>query len=196
MEGVGHFMSKSLRMAVWYWEQPVDKAGVEALMAYGLAHNETNVAMVAELAVSNIQAPRPEGLTINYADNPHQIQQYGTLIARAFNNAAEASHIAAYFDVLSSQPMSAFPAMRHYLGTYQNKVVASGALFVGSETVGIYDIITHPDHRHRGIGSAMFAHLLDEAKAYQRLCCSASIDGGYRDVSQGRFCPCWECAGI
>jgi ribosomal protein S18 acetylase RimI-like enzyme len=46
--------------------------------------------------------------------------------------------------------------------------VASGTLFIERESVGIYDIVTHRDYRHRGIGSAMFAHLLNEAKLYQR----------------------------
>jgi hypothetical protein len=48
-----------------------------------------------------------------------------------------------------------FPAMRYYLGTFHGKVVAIGTLFVGTQTVGIYDIVTHNDYRRRGIGSAI-----------------------------------------
>jgi ribosomal protein S18 acetylase RimI-like enzyme len=72
----------------------------------------------------------------------------------------------AYYQRLADYGMEHFPAMRHYLGTYEDKVVAAGTLFVGSETLGVYDIVTHPDYRRRGIGSAMFAHLLHEARAW------------------------------
>src|SRR5215813_10590755 len=66
--------------------------------------------------------------------------------------------------MLSKYEMSRFPAMRHYLGIYHDEVVATGTLFIGSETAGIYDIATRVEYRHRGIGSAMFAHLLKEAE--------------------------------
>lgn len=167
-EGVGYFMSKRFPMAIWYWEQDVDNSGLEALRAYGLVHNETNVAMYVELTGSKFNVTPPEGLMIQYAQSPKQIQQYGDLLARLFSNSAEGDNVAAYFNMLSEHPMSAFPAMRHYLGKYHDEVVATGTLFIGSETVGIYDIVTRTDYRHRGIGSAMFAHLLNEAKSCSR----------------------------
>ena len=58
--------------------------------------------------------------------------------------------------------------MRFYLGIYEGRAVATGTMFVGQETVGIYDIVTLAEYRRRGIGSAMFAHLLQAAQLCQR----------------------------
>jgi len=72
-----------------------------------------------------------------------------------------------------------FPAMHYYLGTLHHTVVATGMLFVGSETVGIYDVATCDAYRRRGIGSAMFQHLLEDARTCNRRFCvlQASEDG-------------------
>ncbi len=68
--------------------------------------------------------------------------------------------------------------------------MATGSLFVGRETIGIYDIMTRADHRRRGLGSAMFGHLLEEAKQFghRHAVLQASADGAgiYR---QAGFLP-------
>ncbi len=167
-DGVGYFTSKSFPVALWYWEDNADKSRMSALTAYGLTHDETNIAMYAELIQSNFNVTSPEGLMIKCVETSSEIQQYGSVLASLFGASEEGNNVAAYFNLLSKQPISQFPAMRHYIGKYQGEVVATGALFVDRETVGIYDIATHASYRHKGIGSAMFAHLLKEAKFYQR----------------------------
>ncbi|CAN5383059.1 GNAT family N-acetyltransferase [soil metagenome] len=165
-EGVGHFMAKQFPVAVWTWEDTADRSGMDALLAYGLTHNETNVAMVADLAETAFNIAMPTGLVIQHAESASELQQFGSLIARLFGASEEAPQVAAYFTQLSQQPLLRLPAMRHYIGTYQQEAVATGTLFIGSETIGIYDITTQVAYRQRGIGSAMFAHLLHEARAY------------------------------
>jgi ribosomal protein S18 acetylase RimI-like enzyme len=65
------------------------------------------------------------------------------------------------------------------LGTFHGKIVTIGTLFVGSQSVGIYDLVTHDDYRRRGIGSAMFEQLLKDARASNRrfAVLQASSDG-------------------
>lgn len=167
-DGIGYFISKSFPVALWYWEDDADKSGMSALTAYGLTHNETNIAMYADLIQSNFNVTSPEGLIIKCVETASEIQQYGSVLASLFGASEEGNNVAAYFNLLSEQPISQFPAMRYYIGEYQGEVVATGALFTARETVGIYDIATHASYRHKGIDSAMFAHLLKEAKFYQR----------------------------
>ncbi|MGH8000662.1 MAG: GNAT family N-acetyltransferase [Brasilonema sp.] len=88
-------------------------------------------------------------------------------VAALFGDSEEGRNVAAYFSLLCEQQINQFPAIRHYIGKYHGEVVATGTLFVGSETVGIYDIATRDEYRHRGIGSAMFAYLLREARSCQ-----------------------------
>jgi hypothetical protein len=69
-EGVGYFMAQGWPTAVWYWEDDSDKAKTADLLAYGLAHNETDVAMVADLATARTDAQMPTELVIQHADSP------------------------------------------------------------------------------------------------------------------------------
>jgi len=178
-DGVGHFMAKRWPMALWYWEDAADRQGMDALTAYGLAHTETHVAMYADLTQAHHRVPAPEELTISHAVHADEIRQYGSVIAELFGDSDEGRQVAAYFNLLSGYGVSHFPAMRYYIGTYAGEVVATGSLFIGSETVGIYDIVTRANYRRKGIGSAMFAHLLDEAKRYghRYAVLQASADG-------------------
>jgi GNAT superfamily N-acetyltransferase len=103
----------------------------------------------------------------------------GNVIAAGFGDSEEAGQVLAYFERLCEYPLSQFPAMQHYLATLQSNVVAIGTLFVGSQTAGIYDLVTCAPYRRRGIGSAMFQHLLQAARACNRRFCvlQASQDG-------------------
>jgi len=73
------------------------------------------------------------------------------------------------------------------------EVIATGSLFVGSASCGIYDIVTRADARQRGIGSAMFAHMLREARRFPHhtavLQASADGTGIYRKAG---FIPTGE----
>jgi GNAT superfamily N-acetyltransferase len=161
--GVGYFMSKRLPMALWYWADAADQSGIAALLAYGLTASETDVAMVADLAQVRLQAKAPPGLTIKLVENVDGLQQFAGVLVRLFGASAEAQGIAAYFRQFTHFTPDRFPALRYYIGIYQEQVVATGTLFVSSETSGIYDIVTDDAFRRKGIGSAMFAHLLQEA---------------------------------
>lgn len=167
IDGIGYFLAKQFPVAIWYWEDDVDKFAINALTAHGLEHNETNVAMCVDLTQANLNVNALEGLIINDAKCAIEIQQYGSVLASLFGDSDEGHNVTAYFNLLSEHAMSEFPAMRHYIGQYQGEVVATGALFIGSETIGLYDIATRAEYRHKGIGSAMFARLLEDAKSYQ-----------------------------
>lgn len=176
---VARFMTQRLPMALWCWEDAADQLDIAAVTGYKLPHTETHVAMYAERPRAPSHAIAPTGLTISLVEQPHQLQQYGAVIAALFGDSDEARYVAAYFDRLSAYPLSSVPAMRFYLGLYDGEAVATGTLFVGSDTLGIYDIVTRAEYRHKGIGSAMFAHLLWASTAYEQryVVLQASPDG-------------------
>ena len=182
-EGVGYFIAKGYPMALWYWADELDisgdKSGVDTLITYDLAHNETVIAMYADQSHLNFKVTQPETLIIKYAQSATEIRQYGAVIAELFAESDEGPNMAAYYNLLSQYDMSRFPEMRHYIGIYDDQVVATGTLFIGRETVGIYDIVTSAQYRRRGIGSAMFAYLLNEAKSFPHryVVLQASADG-------------------
>lgn len=164
--GVGYFMNKGLPMAIWYWEDATKTASIDTLLAYGLTTNETDVAMIADLTQANLPVAPPEGLTIKVVECADELQQFAGVLVRLFGASDEAQGVAAYFRQFRHYSSSRFPAMRYYIGLYQNQVVATGTLFVGSETCGIYDIVTDDAWRRKGIGSAIFAELLRAATGF------------------------------
>ncbi|MCG7409628.1 GNAT family N-acetyltransferase [Paenibacillus sp. ACRRX] len=51
-----------------------------------------------------------------------------------------------------------------YVGEYNGEAVSIGSLLSTENSVGIYDIATRQEYRGKGLGSAMFHYLLEEAK--------------------------------
>lgn len=190
---IDHFVTQRFPVALWYWQDELDRFRAHPTIASSFVHAETHVAMVAERVQIAADTAAPAGLHISAVEQPQQLQQYGGVLARLFGDSDEGRAVAAYYDRLSSYPVHDFPAMRCFIGTYHGNVVATGTLFVGRETLGIYDIVTAADHRQRGIGSAMFGHLLRAATAYpsRPVVLQASADGigiyrkaGFQPVGQ------------
>jgi ribosomal protein S18 acetylase RimI-like enzyme len=178
-EGVGYFMARQQPMALWYWEDESDRAHMGDLLAYGLVHAETDVVMVGALATMRPEATLPPHVSIAQVQTPAALQQFAELIVDQFGATAEGTVVARYYRQFKSYAPRDHPTLRHYLGWVDGHAVASGTLFSGSETAGIYDIITRPDYRQRGLGSAMVAHLLREATAlsYRHAVLQASAAG-------------------
>jgi len=179
LASIDHFTSKGFPMAVWSWENDVDQADFSVFTGHGLKHAEINTAMQADLSELQITSLHIEGLEIKRAVTTNDLLQFGTTLAAGFGASDEGDQVLAYFQRLCEYPLNNFPAMRYYLGTFHGIVVATGTLFVGSETVGIYDITTSNPYRRRGIGSAMFQHILEDARSCNRRSCilQASPDG-------------------
>jgi GNAT superfamily N-acetyltransferase len=190
---VDHFNTRRFPLAVWYWENNVKDADLTAFRQHGLSHAETHVAMYADLTEIQVTSFPIAGLEIKRATTASDLVQFGEVMTGLFGDSSEGHAVFAYFQRLCEYPISSFPAMHVYLGILHGTVVATGTLFVGSETVGIYDIATRDNYRRRGIGSAMFQSLLESARTWKRRYCvlQASRDGlgiylnaGFRAVGE------------
>ncbi|GHO88645.1 GNAT family N-acetyltransferase [Dictyobacter formicarum] len=176
---VDRFNAKGFPLAVWFWKNDVEDADLAEFTRHGPWHAETHVAMCADLSeIQALSLPITE-LEIKQAITASGLLQFGEAIAALFGDSDEGRQVLTYFQRLSEHSPGMFPAMLHYLGTFHGTVVATGTLFVGSETIGIYDIATHADYRRRGFGSAMFQYLLKEACTWNRRFCvlQASQEG-------------------
>lgn len=177
--GVDPFTSKGFPMALWYWESKEDQAGLAALLQHGLVLTETNTAMEVSLSKTR-RTPAPIAeVEIKRAETTDDLLEVGEMMFALFGGSDEGRAVFTYYRQLSEHPLSAFPAMHFYLGKLQGMVVTTGMLFVGSQTVGIYDVATHAQYRRRGIGSAMFGRLLQDACSFghRRCVLQASSDG-------------------
>jgi ribosomal protein S18 acetylase RimI-like enzyme len=179
LASIDHFTSKRFPMAVWSWEGDVDQANHAVFIQHGLKHAETSTAMQANLSGLQIASLHVEGLEIKQVMTKDELLQFGITLAAGFGASDEGKQVLAYFQRLCQYPLNTFPAMRYYLGMLHGTMVATGTLFVGSETAGIYDITTSAAYRRRGIGSAMFHHILADVTSCNRPSCilQASPDG-------------------
>jgi len=171
LASVDRFTFRGFPVAVWFWESDVDKAGISKLIQHRLVHTETYAAMYVDFSQIQMTPLHVEGLEIKQATTAGDLLLFGEVIAALFGDSSEGRQVLTYFQGLCQYPLSLFPAMRYYLGTFHGKVVAIGTLFVGSQTVGIYDIATRDGYRMRGIGTAMFQHLLKDACTENRRFC-------------------------
>jgi len=71
----------------------------------------------------------------------------------------------AWFDLYRSVGLDTRSPFRHYLGRLEGKPVAASSLFLGVGVAGIYDVVTIPEARRQGIGSAITLAPLREARA-------------------------------
>ena len=179
LASIDSFTSKGFPMAVWCWESDVDATGRATFIQHGLSHPEIDTAMYADLTQIHIAPLAIEGLEIHRAVTATDLLHVGNVMANLFGNSDEGEQVRAYFQHLSKYPLNLFPAMHHYFATLYDTTVAIGTLFIGSETAGIYDVVTSDAYRRRGIGSAMFQHLLADARSCSRRFCvlQASPDG-------------------
>ena len=179
LASIDHFTSKGFPLAVWFWESDFDQAGSSVFIQHGLESAEINTVMFTDLSELQIAPLHIEGLEIKRVVTASDLLQVGNVLAALFGDSEEAGQVLAYYQRLCEHPLSMFPAMHFYLGTLHRTVVATGMLFVGSETVGIYDVATCDAYRRRGIGSAIFQHLLKDACTCNRRFCvlQASQDG-------------------
>jgi GNAT superfamily N-acetyltransferase len=78
----------------------------------------------------------------------------------AFNRAAAQAD--GFYDVM--KPLLACSNARFYLGFYQGIPVATSMLFLSGGAVGVYFVVTHPDHRKKGYGTALTLAVLRDGR--------------------------------
>jgi hypothetical protein len=147
LASIDRFRERGFPFAIWDWESEGDQASRSTLIEHGLAQTETLTAMYVDLSEIQRASLHLEGLDIKQATTASDLLQFGEVIAASFAGSSEGRQMFAYFQRLCTYPLSMFPAMQYYLGTFHGEVVVIGTLFVGSQTVGIYDLVTRDDYR-------------------------------------------------
>jgi GNAT superfamily N-acetyltransferase len=179
LASIDRFIEKDFPFAVWNWQSQGDQESISTLIEHGLAQTETHTAMYVDLSQIPKASLHIEGLEIKQATTASDLLQFGEVIAALFGDSIEGRQVFVYFQKLCTYPLSMFPAIHYHLGTFHGEIVVIRTLFVGSQTVGIYDIVNRDDYRRRGIGSAMFQDLLKQACTQNHRFCvlQASKDG-------------------
>lgn len=104
----------------------------------------------------------PQNFMIERVDNDEDLRKWCQVMCEVFEMPKFVED--AWLDFKLSLGFDPSLPIRHYLGSLNDEVVATSTLFLGAGVAGIYDVSTLERARRKGIGSAMTAAPLMEAR--------------------------------
>lgn len=144
----------------WWITPSVQPANlVEILKANGFRHTYNSIGMAIDLASLPDQQTIP-GLTIRRMDDPADFHLFTGTFTIGFERPQEewASWDAVFRDFGFDGPW------RHFLAFLDGAPVATSSLFIAGDLGGIYNVVTLPAARGKGIGAAVTLAALIAAK--------------------------------
>ncbi|WP_226647076.1 GNAT family N-acetyltransferase [Microbulbifer variabilis] len=159
-----YFAERHSPFTLWHSaSKPLDD---EALAQMGLQRKQSLVAMAAEierLAVQGV-AQTVDELVVSAVDR-EALSDYAEVQAAECGSALEAAELQKFYTGLAEIPEQRRARLRFFLARLKDIPVAAGCLFASADALGLYDLVTLQEYRGRGIGRALFHHLLQQAQA-------------------------------
>jgi ribosomal protein S18 acetylase RimI-like enzyme len=158
----------------WHVSPSMRPDDLEArLVARGFEEFGDEPAMVADLTAPTPALAPVEGLAVERVRSGGDLVDYRDVLASGFGEGPpEATWVAEVFGRIG---LGDDGAWQHVVGRLGARPVATATLLVHPHHVaGVYFVSTAPDARRRGIGAAVTAHALDEARA---LGCTTAVLG-------------------
>lgn len=133
----------------------------ERLQAHGLKHSSDSPGMAVDLLALN-DPPPPPGLTIEFVNDAGTLTTYSEVCARGFEMPTLA--VEPLRDMLVTLCLDKPLPVRNYLARLNGEAVATSTMFLGAGVAGIYNVSTVPEARQKGVGAAITAAPLREAR--------------------------------
>jgi len=159
---VAHFKSKNVTSFSWWTEpgtQPKDLG--KYLVAYGFTYTEGPPGMAVDLSKLNEDFITPSGLTVKSVGDAGALRKWVHTLIIGFGLPDVGEK--AFFDLLIGLGFDL--PLNNYIGFLNGEPVAVAELFLGAGVAGIYGVVTAPEARRRGIGTALTLAPLREARA-------------------------------
>ncbi|MEZ4586121.1 MAG: GNAT family N-acetyltransferase [Gemmatimonadales bacterium] len=160
VEAIAWFEGRPFSWWVAPGDRPADLGPM--LESLGLVAAEGELAMACELALVSA-GDRLGELEVSRVRTPEELELYAALLAALWEPPDQG--VVRFYREGRSQLLGEGCPLRLYLGRWQGTPVATAELAVSESAVGLYNVSTRPDHRGRGIGSAITRAPLLEARA-------------------------------
>lgn len=166
--------------ALWWTGPSTTPADLpQRLLAHGFVHAGDNPGMARSLRITVNDEREERGMvTIQRVRDLHDLRLWN----------AVPGGIEARFDFYAET----MNAMRHYIAFVDGTPAGTSTLFPGAGAAGIYNVYTQPQLRRRGIGEALTAVALDDARELGLdlavLQASAMSEGLYRRMGFVESC--------
>jgi GNAT superfamily N-acetyltransferase len=160
-ETLDYFKSQNASSLTWWLEPalPVE-SWRETLLAQGFYYDQNTPGMSLDLQVLRPEAFQVAGLTILPVLDPETLITW----VHTFTTGYEIPDAWEDSFYLLMQGLGLDLPMRYYIAYLDGKPVATSNLFLGAGVAGIYCVATLPQARGRGVGAAVTAAPLLEAR--------------------------------
>lgn len=140
--------------------QPADLGS--HLTARGFTHEADLPGMAADLLLAPMAPPAPADLVIEPVADRRTLRTWCAAAVAGFGLPDFVGD--AFFDLLSCLGLDPALPLRHYVGHLDGSVVATSSVFLGAGVAGVYNVATVPGARGKGVGAAMTARPLVDAR--------------------------------
>jgi ribosomal protein S18 acetylase RimI-like enzyme len=128
----------------------------------GLTRLEDEVGMALEMAALPVEVPTPPGLVVERVTDVQALRWWTEIVAVSFGRPLTVEAVLS--QVHEATGFGRGAPWRLYLGLLDGKPVGTSRVFFCGNVAGVYHVATSPQARGRGIGTAMAAHALREAR--------------------------------
>jgi GNAT superfamily N-acetyltransferase len=177
---------------VWWIGPSTEPADLGSrLTAMGLVHQDDSPGMAADLSTIDFSAvPSPRGLAIMEVLTDSQLEEFIDLFITIFQLPDAVGR--AFLGIYHGMGFSPANPWRNFIACMEQRPVAISSLSLSAGVAGLWNIATLPGYRKQGIGRALTAATLREARSlgYRGgiLISSASGMGLYQNLGFAQCC--------
>ncbi|SHF74988.1 Acetyltransferase (GNAT) family protein [Microbulbifer donghaiensis] len=161
---VDYFAERHSPFTLWHCaNKSLDDAELSEL---GVKRRQSLVAMAVEIQRLAADEELPEALRgkLEFAPvSTEALTTYGEIQGSQYNGEREGPQLKKFYQRLQEIPEQKRSRLKFFLGRLDGEAVAAGCLFASADALGFYDLITLEEYRGRGIGRALFYHLVGQA---------------------------------
>ncbi len=158
------------------------------LLAHGMTHSEDEPGMAIDIDRLQEEGTVPPGLTIDMVRDKRGLEAWVSVWLFPVPDDGRRR----YLNALRQLGLHGDLPRRYYLGRLDGTPVATAELFAFAGVAGVHNVVTLPEARRQGIGTAMTRRVLDDARALGcrvgALTASPSGIGSYRRIGFEEYC--------
>lgn len=171
------FNAENLPFAWWTGFSKEPPALSKKLITLGLTCTEHEIGMGRSLITNLPDTKVIADLNIVAVKSPKVMRDFISVLTKQIPN--EIEPIITFYQSTQHHVFKSDNPLKLFVGYFNHKPVAMGASFERENVIGIWDIVTLPEVRGKGIASHMVLHILNQGKllGYAIAVLSASDEG-------------------
>ncbi|MFC2026046.1 GNAT family N-acetyltransferase [Chloroflexota bacterium] len=128
----------------------------------GLIHLGNEPGLAADLTTLQDTREPPDDLIIKRVTDIRSLRDWSEVMTRSFDGDITTAN--SFYKIERSILDANNPSRQHFLGLLKGNPVGTATLFLGAGVAGLYSVTAVPEFRRAGIGTAMTAFALNEAR--------------------------------